>query len=446
MPDPTIIRQPAAPIYTIGHSTRSIDELLSLLEQFSISTLADIRRYPGSRRHPQFSSAVLADSVRTAGIGYRHLAELGGRRQSSPDSLNAAWRNESFRAYADYMATDAFRAAIDELLALPSPVAIMCAEAVPWRCHRNLVSDELTRRGLEVLHILGPATLRGHVLNPAAVERDGHLVYPAAAKRLAFSRCPCPLRYNDFPKATRLRIWRNSCPWRRARSAARRNSILAVDDNEQNLQLLEEYLWQWGYNVVVARDGREALELFPVHNPSLIVLDVMMPNIDGYEACARIKGTAQGRRIPIVMLTALTERRGQDPRARMRRRRLPQQADHQGGAADTHPLAPQHPQPPQGARLQREHHRRRSPRALENRTRAVADTCSAWPVRRRSSARSSACRIEDRETIVKGSLLHDLGMIGVSDAIAQTRQSRLNDEETEGGASTRRWAPRSSAS
>lgn len=179
MSEPPIIRQPALPSYTIGHSTRSIEELLLLLGQFAIATLADIRRYPGSRRFPQFSSAALAESVRAAGIGYRHLVELGGRRRSSGDSPNTAWRNESFRAYADYMATDTFHAAVDQLLALPGPVAILCAEAVPWRCHRNLVSDELTRRGVEVLHILGPATARRHEMNAGAVERDGHLIYPA---------------------------------------------------------------------------------------------------------------------------------------------------------------------------------------------------------------------------------------------------------------------------
>ena len=179
MSEPPIIRQPASPVYTIGHSTRSIDALLSLLGEFSIATLADIRRYPGSRRFPQFSSLALAESVRSAGIGYRHLVDLGGRRRSSGESPNTAWRSESFRAYADYMATDSFHSAVDQLLDLPAPVAILCAEAVPWRCHRNLVSDELTRRGVEVLHILGPASVRRHELNADAVERDGHLVYPA---------------------------------------------------------------------------------------------------------------------------------------------------------------------------------------------------------------------------------------------------------------------------
>ncbi len=111
------------------------------------------------------------------GIEYVHLPELGGRRKPLPDSANTGWRNEQFRAYADYMATREFAAALDGLLGSELRTAIMCAEAVPWRCHRNLVADELTRRGHEVIHILGPGAPQKHILNPMACVVDDHLVY-----------------------------------------------------------------------------------------------------------------------------------------------------------------------------------------------------------------------------------------------------------------------------
>lgn len=165
-------------IYTIGHSTRTLDELLALLRAHGVERLVDIRRYPGSRRLPHFSR----DSLAGALPDYIHMPELGGRRKSLPDSPNDGWRNEQFRAYADYMATPEFRAAIDRLVALASekPTAIMCAEAVPWRCHRNLVSDELTRRGIEVRHITGPGKDSRHTMNPMARVECDHLVYPAS--------------------------------------------------------------------------------------------------------------------------------------------------------------------------------------------------------------------------------------------------------------------------
>jgi uncharacterized protein (DUF488 family) len=165
-------------IYTIGHSTRTLDELISLLREHDIQRLADIRRYPGSRRYPHFSKESLAKSLP---IAYVHMPELGGRRKPLPDSPNTAWRNEQFRAYADYMATPEFANAIDALLESDLRTAIMCAEAVPWRCHRNLVADELTRRGHEVIHIIGPGSSRKHEMNPNAHVDDGHLVYPASS-------------------------------------------------------------------------------------------------------------------------------------------------------------------------------------------------------------------------------------------------------------------------
>src|SRR2546425_12122865 len=158
------------PIWTIGHSTRRIEELLALLNGHQISLLADVRHFPGSRRYPQFGQQQLAASLRAAGIEYVHFPELGGRRLARPDSPNTAWRNEAFRGYADYMLTDAFRAGIDRLLKLAwqkRPV-IMCAEALWWRCHRALIADYLKVSGATVIHILGPNKTEEHPFTSAA--------------------------------------------------------------------------------------------------------------------------------------------------------------------------------------------------------------------------------------------------------------------------------------
>lgn len=164
-------------IYTIGHSTRTLDELVLLLKQSGVKRLADIRRYPGSRRYPHFSRESLERELPKRGIAYVHMPELGGRRKPLPDSPNDALRNEQFRGYADYMGTQEFQDAIDELLRSEEPAAIMCAEAVPWRCHRNLVADELTRRGVEVVHIVGRGERARHERNPLSKEENGRLVY-----------------------------------------------------------------------------------------------------------------------------------------------------------------------------------------------------------------------------------------------------------------------------
>ncbi|HYS52504.1 MAG TPA: DUF488 domain-containing protein [Thermoanaerobaculia bacterium] len=168
-------------VYTIGHSTRSLDELIGLLREHGIKRLADIRRFPGSRRYPHFSKESLSKSLPEAGIAYVHVAELGGRRDPLPDSPNTAWRNGQFRGYADHMATAEFQEALDRLLVSDVPTAIMCAEAVPWRCHRNLVADELTRRGHEVVHILGPGARQRHAMNPVAQVVNDHLVDPSSS-------------------------------------------------------------------------------------------------------------------------------------------------------------------------------------------------------------------------------------------------------------------------
>lgn len=149
-------------IFTIGHSTKTIEEFLDLLFSFDIKVLADIRRLPGSRKYPQFDQDNLRKSLEENGIEYIYIEELGGRRKVSPDSKNTTWRNKSFQGYADYMETESFENGVKELekLALEKNTAMMCSEAVWWRCHRSIVSDYLKAKGWEVLHImaLGKAT------------------------------------------------------------------------------------------------------------------------------------------------------------------------------------------------------------------------------------------------------------------------------------------------
>src|SRR5207248_6032668 len=164
-------------IWTIGHSTRTIDEFVSLLKENEINLLADVRAWPGSKRYPQFNKEALAESLSSHGIRYEHFPELGGKRKAKPDSRNTAWRNASFRAYADYMETEQFQKGIERLLdvaAEAGPTAIMCAEAVWWRCHRSLIADYLKARGVEVLHILGANKVEPHPYTSAAriVERE----------------------------------------------------------------------------------------------------------------------------------------------------------------------------------------------------------------------------------------------------------------------------------
>src|SRR5436309_7776084 len=167
-------------IYTIGHSTRELYELIALLKENDVLRLADIRRFPGSRRYPHFSREALSKSLPENGIAYEHFEDLGGRRNPTDNSPNTALRNGQFRGYADYMATDEFRDAVDRLLDSDQTTAYMCAEAVPWRCHRNLLSDELVRRGVEVIHILGPHSRKNHELSKIALIRDDRVEYQAA--------------------------------------------------------------------------------------------------------------------------------------------------------------------------------------------------------------------------------------------------------------------------
>src|SRR5262245_32908004 len=167
-------------IRTLGHSTRAIDEFISLLKENEIKLLIDVRAWPGSKRYPQFNKDALAESLTTNGIRYEHFLELGGKRKSKPDSRNTAWRNASFRGYADYMETEQFQKGIERLLnvaAEAGPTAIMCAEAVWWRCHRSLIADYLKARGIEVLNILGANKVEPHPYTPAARIVNGELSY-----------------------------------------------------------------------------------------------------------------------------------------------------------------------------------------------------------------------------------------------------------------------------
>ena len=175
-------------VWTIGHSTREIGEFVALLKENQIEVLADVRRYPGSRRHPQFGQAQLAQTLRDSGIEYVHMPELGGRRPARPNSVNTAWRNAAFRGYADYMETAEFAKGIENLIdvATRNRAVIMCAEALWWQCHRGLIADYLKSRGWRVLHIMGRAKVEEHPYTSAARMVDGRLSYEAAD--------PLPLR------------------------------------------------------------------------------------------------------------------------------------------------------------------------------------------------------------------------------------------------------------
>jgi uncharacterized protein (DUF488 family) len=174
-------------MWTIGHSTRAINEFIALLQDNEIKLLVDVRAWPGSKRYPQFNKEALTESLTAHGIRYEHFPELGGKRKSRPDSRNTAWRNASFRGYADYMETEQFQQGIQRLLdvaAEAEPTAIMCAEAVWWRCHRALISDFLKARGIEVVHILDANKTDPHPFTSAAHLVDGALSYASEGDRL----------------------------------------------------------------------------------------------------------------------------------------------------------------------------------------------------------------------------------------------------------------------
>lgn len=168
-------------VYTVGHSTRTLDELVALLRAFEVTVLVDIRTIPRSRHNPQFNSDELRSRLRSRRIRYVRLAELGGLRRARKDSINMAWRNASFRGYADYMQTDDFEVGLAKLheIAADRQIALMCAEAVPWRCHRSLVADALTARGAKVAHITSITRASPHRMTPFAVVKRARVTYPA---------------------------------------------------------------------------------------------------------------------------------------------------------------------------------------------------------------------------------------------------------------------------
>jgi len=178
-------------IFTVGHSTRAQAELIAMLKEAGVALLVDVRRFPGSRRHPQFGKERLRAALAAEGIGYRHEPDLGGRREPRADSPNTAWRVATFRGYADHMASGEFRAALDRLLTEPLRAAVMCAEALPWKCHRQLIADALVARGVEVVHLLAPGRRQPHVLHPAAVAGpESILVYPRPKRTLRVDSGP----------------------------------------------------------------------------------------------------------------------------------------------------------------------------------------------------------------------------------------------------------------
>ena len=170
-------------VWTIGHSTRPLDTFLQLLVHYRIEALADVRRFPGSRRQPQYSQLPLRDALAEQGIAYHWIAALGGRRRPLPDSPNIAWRNASFRGYADHIAGTEFAQGLNELLEVAGRLrtAIMCAEAVWWRCHRSLIADVLCVRGIQVMHILDEKHAVAHPFPAPARIDQGRLSYVAAA-------------------------------------------------------------------------------------------------------------------------------------------------------------------------------------------------------------------------------------------------------------------------
>lgn len=175
-------------VLTIGHSTRSLAEFVELLRAYEVSLVADVRTVPRSRYNPQFNKETLAKNLEKEGLHYVHWPGLGGLRHTKRDSINTAWRNASFRGYADYMQTPEFKQSLDELIkrARRERTALMCAEAVPWRCHRSLIADALLVRGIRAEDIIGPKSRRVHTLTPFAKVRGLTITYPAppAASKL----------------------------------------------------------------------------------------------------------------------------------------------------------------------------------------------------------------------------------------------------------------------
>lgn len=168
-------------LFTIGHSTRSLADFTELLDAYDVTQIVDVRSIPRSRHNPQFNGTDLKQSLKQQGIRYKHIAKFGGLRHSQKCSLNSGWRNRSFRGFADYMSTPEFSMGLDELIHIASlrKTAVMCAEAVPWRCHRALIADALIKKGWTVRDIMTPANAPRHRLTPFLKVKRGQLIYPA---------------------------------------------------------------------------------------------------------------------------------------------------------------------------------------------------------------------------------------------------------------------------
>lgn len=179
-PPPQAAHWPVGTVFTLGHSTLPIERFIALLQTYGTERLVDIRTIPRSRHNPQFNNTALADSLTVAHLEYVHMQALGGLRHAGKDSPNTGWRNGGFRGYADYMQSEAFQDALETLIRMSRQkrVAIMCAEAVPWRCHRSLVADALSVRGIPVVEILSESSYRMHKLTPFAQVEGTQITYP----------------------------------------------------------------------------------------------------------------------------------------------------------------------------------------------------------------------------------------------------------------------------
>ena len=183
-------KEPPPLVMTIGHSTRTLKEFIGLLQAHAVSLVADVRTIPRSRHNPQFNKDSLPGELKKAGLGYVHLPGLGGLRHAKLNSLNVGWRNASFRGYADYMQTPEFETSLEELiqLAKQKQIAIMCAEAVPWRCHRSLIADALLVRRIRTEDIMSPTRRQVHTLTPFAKVRGTTITYPAEHLQLPIKK------------------------------------------------------------------------------------------------------------------------------------------------------------------------------------------------------------------------------------------------------------------
>ena len=188
----TLKEAPSPLVMTIGHSTRTLEEFIDLLQTHGASCVVDVRTVPRSRHNPQFNKASLPRPLKKAGLGYVHLPGLGGLRHAKRDSLNVGWRNASFRGYADYMQTPEFAQSLDELVQLANQgqIVLMCAEAVPWRCHRSLIADALLIRGIHTEDIMSPTRRKVHTLTPFAKVQGTAITYPAESSESTQKKPP----------------------------------------------------------------------------------------------------------------------------------------------------------------------------------------------------------------------------------------------------------------